>query len=357
MTIGIDARLWNETGVGRYIRQLFLWLPKLDTKNNYVWFFNSKTYDSIEMPYPNWKKVRCDIRWHTFAEQIILPVVFLRENLDLLHFPYFTFPVLYPKKFVITIHDLIYDHYKTGKGSTLPLPLFWLKKLGYIVVNLISIRRALAIFTLSNDAKIEIIDHYRANPAKVHPIYESGEFENIKITTTSEMKKLQPYVLYVGNAHPHKNVENLIKAAEIGKFHLVLVGNDPFFYPRLPKSKSVTLIGHVDNSQIAGWFKNALCLVSASQMEGFGIPPLEAMGIGCPVILSNIPVFHEINADAAVYFDQNNPQNMAEVILETLANKKKLQDMIKKGYQRVKMFSWEKMVIQTHQIYENCLGL
>ncbi len=351
MRIGIDARLWNETGVGRYIRMLFKYLPK---DQELVWFFGQKEFQTIEMP-KNWKKVRCDIHWHTLAEQLVLPFIFLRENLDLLHFPYFTFPILYPKKFVITIHDLIYDHYKTGKGSTLPLPFFWIKKLGYILVNIVSIRRAQAIFTLSNDAKNEIVTHYKANPNKVHAIYESGVLEDISQPGSALTKK--PYLLYVGNAHPHKNVENLIKAVEILKKKLVLVGSDKFFYSRLPKSKYVEIVGQVPNSQIADWYRHAAAFVSASKMEGFGIPPLEAMSVGCPVILSDIPVFHEINGNAAVYFDQNNPQDMAKVILNTLSDKKLLADMVKKGYQQAAKYSWGRMVKETAKVYESCLGL
>ncbi|MBI3558795.1 glycosyltransferase family 4 protein [Candidatus Gottesmanbacteria bacterium] len=161
----------------------------------------------------------------------------------------------------------------------------------------------------------------------------------------------EPYLLYVGNAHPHKNVENLIKAAEILKMKLVLVGNDEFFYPRLPKSKYVEVVGSVPNSQITDWYRHAVALVTASKMEGFGIPPLEAMSVGCPAIVSNIPVFHEVYADAAVYFNQNDPQNIAKVIFETLADKKLIKRMIKKGYRQAAKYSWQKMVKETYKVY------
>lgn len=161
----------------------------------------------------------------------------------------------------------------------------------------------------------------------------------------------EPYLLYVGNAHPHKNVENLIKAAEILKLKLVLVGNDEFFYPRLPKSKYVEVVGSVPNSQIAHWYRHATALVTASKMEGFGIPPLEAMSVGCPAIVSDIPVFHEVYGDAAVYFNQNDPQNIAEVIKKTISNKKLLSEMIKKGHSQAAKYSWQKMVKETYKIY------
>jgi len=394
MKIGIDGRLWNETGVGRYVRMLFKYLPELDTENEYVWFLGEKEFNSLEMPSPKWCKVKTNIHWHTFAEQIFLPFIFLKENLDLLHFPYFTFPILYPKKFVVTIHDLIFDHYKTGKTSTLPPWFYAVKKLGYHLVNWISVFRAEKIFTLSNDAKNELIDHYRADPNKVVVTYEAGTLEDTKVKS-DRPKQFQPYILYVGNAHPHKNVESLIKAIEIlntkshsgkrsasrisnslsdsgpmkiskdfqGKpgqndvLKLVLVGYDRFFYPRLPKSKYVQVIGEVPNSEIAAWYKYAAAFVTASKMEGFGIPPLEAMTMGCPVILSDIPIFHEINGDAAIYFDPNDPKDIAKTIKETLADKALLKNLVARGYEQAAKYSWKKCVIQTEKIYENCLSL
>ncbi len=347
MRIGIDARLWNETGVGRYVRSLFRYLPH---EQEIVWFLSKNEFESLEMPSPNWRKVLADVHWHSLSEQLILPLIFLRENLDLLHFPYFSFPILYPKRFVVTIHDLIFDHHKTGKWSTLPSWLYVIKKFGYHVVNWVSVFRAEKIFTLSNDAKNELMSHYRADFQKVIVTYEAGTLEDTKVKS-DRPKEFQPYILYVGNAHPHKNVPALIKAAEILKMRLILLGNDSFFYPRLPKSKYVEVLGFVPNDEIAAWYKYAAALVTASKMEGFGIPPLEAMTMGCPVILSDIPVFHEINGDAAVYFNPNDPSDIAKVIKATLADKKLLKTLVERGYKQAAKYSWQKCVAETYKVY------
>lgn len=339
--------MWNETGVGRYVRALYRYLPH---DQEFVWFLNSPTFESLEMP-PKWKKVKCNVHWHTFAEQIKMPVLFYRENLDLLHVPYVNFPMLYLKKTFSTIHDLIPDHYRTGRVSTLPWWFFAIKKLGYHFLIWLATKRSQKIFTLSNDAKNEIVDHYRPDPEKVVFTYESGGIENAVLKTTEQMKRLKPYILYVGNAHPHKNVENLIKAAEILKIKLVIVGYDTFFQKRLPKSKYVKIIGEVPNTEIVGWYKNAQCFVSASKMEGFGIPPLEAMSVGCPVILSDIPVFHEINGNAAEYFDHTDPAKIASKIEQILADKKRIKQMIELGYKQAAKYSWKRMVEETYKTY------
>ncbi len=370
MRIGIDARLWNETGVGRYIRSLFKELSFLDKVNHYVWFFRKKEFEEINLPNPKWKKVISDLRWHTLSEQIFLPFIFSKENLDLLHVPYFSVPILYPKKFVITIHDLIFDHYKTGRATTLPPLLYFLKKIGYLLVNHISLKRAEKIFTLSQTSKREIIDHYHIDPSKIIVTYESGSLEGNKTdfenNNFKSIKELQPYILYVGNAHPHKNVESLIKAMEYlnkldKNLKLVLIGSDKFFYPRLseiiqrsPYHKSIVLIGEVPNKDLRIWYHFASALVSASKMEGFGIPPLEAMSMSCPVIVSDIPVFHEIYQDAAVYFDQNKPQNIAETIIKNLKNKELLKEKVQKGLSLSSSYSWQKMAKKTLEVYNTC---
>lgn len=370
MRIGIDARLWNETGVGRYIRSLFYYLAEVDSENEYVWFFGKKEFETIELPSKKWQKVETNIHWHTLAEQLILPWIFYKKKLDLLHFPYFSFPILYPKRFVVTIHDLIFDHYKTGKASTLPWWFYSIKKVGYHFVLWTSVKRAVKILTLSKDAKNEIVDHYHADPNKIVVTYESGKLEDHRTDFAGkafdQMRKLQPYILYVGNAHPHKNVEMLIlamqKLRQKRDLRLVLVGSDAFFYPKLIEfirlknaQDYVTIIGSVPNDAIAGWYHFAKCLVTASKMEGFGIPPLEAMSVGCPVLVSDIPVFHEVYGDAAVYFDHTNANDIAEVIDTTLSNKILLKSLVEKGYAKANTYSWRKTVVATAAVYKRSL--
>lgn len=174
MRIGIDARLWNETGVGRYIRALFRYLPK---DQEFVWFLGQREYDTLETP-EKWKKVLATPHWHTINEQIVMPFLYYKEGLDLLHVPYVNFPVLYFGKTISTIHDLIPDHYRTGRATTLPFWFYPIKKFGYHFLVWVATVRAKKILTLSNDSKSEIINHYSADPDKINVIYEAGTLEN-----------------------------------------------------------------------------------------------------------------------------------------------------------------------------------
>src|SRR5688500_2177969 len=132
MKIGIDARLWSQTGVGRYIRNLVTNLQEIDTKNEYVLFVQKQDLESIRYKVSSNKYtlVPTDINWHSVKEQVAFPYLLYKQDLDLMHFPYFSLPILYNRPFVITLHDLIIHHFSTGKASTLPVPLYKLKHLG-----------------------------------------------------------------------------------------------------------------------------------------------------------------------------------------------------------------------------------
>lgn len=173
MKIGIDARLWDQTGVGRYIQQLVANLAEIDKKNQYILFL-TKEHRDLPLPGPTWEKRLVDIRWHSLKEQILLPYILWKEHLDLVHFPYFSLPIFYPGKFVITIHDLILDHFGTGQASTLPLFLYKIKRLGYKLVTWVAIRRAAKIITVSETTKQEIVNHYKVDPEKVVVTYEAA---------------------------------------------------------------------------------------------------------------------------------------------------------------------------------------
>lgn len=171
MRIGIDCRLWNESGVGRYTRNLIKNLKDIDRENEYVLFVLLK--DQKEILKQSMKQVQdrvqndkfniviSDIRWHTIEEQLRLTAILNKEGLDLVHFPYVSVPIFYNKPFVVTIHDLILHHFPTGEASILPLPLYYLKHLAYKYVIKHAAQKAEKIITVSKATKDEIIEHLR----------------------------------------------------------------------------------------------------------------------------------------------------------------------------------------------------
>lgn len=376
MRIGIDARLWDETGVGRYIRNLVWQLQELDQKNEYV-LFVSKGFKIEDAGLKNtkWKIIQTDIRWHSLREQIEFPKVLEKENLDLVHFPYFSVPIGYNHPFVITIHDLIINHFPTGKASTLPSPIYYLKLLGYKFVIKKAAQKALRVITVSEATKNEIIKHLRVSDNKIEVTYE-GVGKSVasskhlvagknNITTNYQLQTTN-YFLYVGNAYPHKNLERLCDAFawvlnDYPDIKLVFVGKKNYFYSRLEEKvkkmkldKNIIFTGSVSDEELFSFYKNAEALILPSLMEGFGLPGLEAMQAGCLVLASDIPVFKEIYQDAAFYFDPLEVEAMHATILKVLQNKKEFALFIEKGKKQITKFSWEKMADKTLKIYESC---
>ena len=170
MRIGIDARLINETGVGRYIRNLLTELAKIDRTNTYVVFVRKAA--DFEPPNGRWIRRVADIRWHTIAEQIRMPAIFSKEHLDLLHVPYFNVPLFYFGRFIVTIHDLTILHFDTGKATTLPYIIYKMKRLFYYLVLMKAMHWSEKIIAVSHATRKEILDHFDVLPEHVEVIYE-----------------------------------------------------------------------------------------------------------------------------------------------------------------------------------------
>ena len=366
MKIGIDVRLWSQTGVGRYIRNLVLSLQEIDKKNEYTLFVRSEDEADIKSKITGakWKIVKADIKWHSLSEQIIFPAILKKENLNLVHFPYFSVPIFYNKPYVLTIHDLIIDHFPTGKASTLLLPFYYFKILFYKLVIRVASRKARKIISPSIATKDEISDHLKIKKEKIIVTYE-GVDDELKIENSKfKTEKYDNYFLYVGNAYPHKNLENLILAFEkLSKENLevklILVGKEDYFYKKLREiiinknlEKRIIFFGKAKDSELFDLYKHAKALVSASLMEGFGLPVLEAMSQKCLVVCSDIPSFREVANDTAIYF---NPGNADEIYnaLKKADLKQYDTKVIEKAYNRSLAFSWEKAARDTLKVYES----
>jgi len=172
MKIGIDARLIDETGVGRYIRNLITELGKIDRGNSYVVFLRKKSFDSCSLPNARWEARLADVRWHSVAEQLFMPAIFSREHLDLLHVPYFNVPLFYFGKFIVTIHDLTILHFDTGKATTLPYVLYKIKRIFYYLILLKALHWSEKIIAVSGNTKREILEHFDVLPEHIDVIYE-----------------------------------------------------------------------------------------------------------------------------------------------------------------------------------------
>jgi len=371
MRIGIDARFYGPKGkgLGRYTQKLIENLEKIDSENEYMIFLRKENWNEYEPAAPNFNKVLSDYRWYTLAEQIFMPFKIYQQKVDLMHFPHFNVPIFYFGNFVVTIHDLILRHFKTSKASTLGIISYQLKHWAYRIIIWLAIKRAKKIITVSNFVKDDITGVFKINTEKISVTYEGTpqKISNFQfpISNLNKYGMTKPYLLYVGNAYPHKNLEKLIGAfgaliSSNKDLKLVLVGEMDYFYQRLKKyvmekfpqmANKVIFTDFVSDEELAVLYGNSAIYVFPSLCEGFGLPPLEAMAHGVPVVSSKSTCLPEVLGEAALYFDATSPQDMAEKINKVLSDKSSRQKLITAGYEQIKKYSWQKMAEEILKIY------
>lgn len=379
MRIGIDARFYGTVGkgLGRYTERLVSELEKIDTINQYFIFLCPDNFDEYTPQGKNFSKVLSRSRWYSFSEQCIFPWLLLKYRLDFVHFPHFNVPLLYRKKFLMTLHDLILFHHPTERGSTRQAYVYWVKFVLYRLVLSSALKRAKRIITVSEFTRKDIIHNYPRVEEKIVVTKESAEsfchYQNVsesqekmdEILMKNVQKKgensaiLKPYYLYVGNAYPHKNLEIFLTiATHFPERTFVLVGKEDYFYQRLEalsKERSIANIvfaGYVSDTDLALLYRYALGYIFPSFYEGFGLPPLEAMLYGSPVIASNRGSLPEILGDAALYFDPHSYDELKSQIQKIESDETLRKALIEKGYQQVQKYSWKKMAKETHTVYK-----
>ncbi len=358
LKIGIDARFYGprQKGLGRYVEKLIQELERVDNENQYVVFLRRENWDEYQPKNPNFKKVLSDTKWYGFKEQIFLPIKIWQNKVDLVHFPHFNVPLFCPVPFVVTIHDLILKRFPTKRASTLHPFFYWLKKTAYHLVINSAVKRAKKIIAVSNYTKKDILDYFKVNPEKIDVIYE-GAPESVSNLQKRPEGISKPYLLYVGNAYPHKNLEKLILAfKELKKekdLQLVLVGELDYFYNRLEKEKDIILTDFVSDEELTSLYQNASLYIFPSLCEGFGLPPLEAIAHNLPVISSSATCLPEILGDAVIYFNPENPEEIAGKIKQVLEDKKLQKKMISLGKEKIKEYSWQRMGKEMMGVYSS----
>lgn len=224
MRIGIDARFYGPVGkgLGRYTQEVVDNIIKISSADNstifdYVIFLSPENYDEFVSDATNVKKVKIDISWYGFKEQILFPFYIWKEHLDLMHFPHFNVPILTPVKFIVTIHDLILTHFPTVRATTLSPLKYKFKNFAYHLVILNAISRSRRIIAVSNFTKDDLIKQFKVKPDKISVTYEgvanlakgrdSLFVARLDSQETLELYHIpQKFLLYVGNAYPHKNL-------------------------------------------------------------------------------------------------------------------------------------------------------
>ena len=353
------------TGIGRYTYELIHNLAKLDSEHEYVIFLRKEAYESFELPNSRFKKVLADFSHYSFGEQFGFLKVLNKEKLDLMHFTHFNAPLFYRRPFVVTIHDLTLSFFP-GKKMATPF-----HRLAYYIVVRTVIRRSKSIIAVSNNTKKDIIRLFKISDSKINVVYNGVNTEFLTMKSddfkgiTDKFSINGQFFLYTGVWRSHKNVVGMIKAFSIfnkqfeNKYHLVITGrNNPIYHeiPDLIKElsleKYVHLVGLVLEEDLVSLYKNAISYVFPSFYEGFGIPPLEAMQCGIPVIASNVSAIPEVcGEENALFFDPYNIDDIVNKMGKIVSDDDIRNKLIENGLKRVGDFSWKKMVSSILKIY------
>src|SRR3989344_3003394 len=339
--IVIDARMYGleHSGVGRYILNLVKELQKIDTDNTYVLLLRKKYFNELTDLAENWEKKEVDIQYYTVKEQVFLPGIISRLKPDLVHFPHFNIPVFWEGKFVVTIHDMTM-HKQRRDATTLPLPLYLVKRIPYKYTFRKAVTKSEKIITPSETVKAEIVDYYKVSPDKITVTYEGFEPDYpVDRASSREMEILaknnlvnKDYFFYVGNAYPHKNLNRVVEAiVDINRNKgvsvlFVIGGVKDSFVERLGKfikkqnaNEFIRLQGFIPDDELRIIYKHSLGFVYPSLSEGFGLQGLEAISSGTVLLASNIPIFREIYDTHAFYFNPVDVSSISSTLYSVLS--------------------------------------
>ncbi len=362
--IVIDARI-RRASTGRYVDRLVEHLQVIDHDNRYTiltlpddpWQPTAQNFGKVNMPYAQFSFNPIDqIR---FAKQLH------QLSPDLVHFPMNQQPLLYNGTIITSVMDLTMLRF-TRPGKTL-IPIFWLKMLGYRFLFWHSIKKSKALITISEFVKNDLEEHYPRVKGKVTVTHCASE-PPLADVAKQPTKIIEPFIMHVGSPFPHKNIERLISAFEKlatdnPKLGLILAGKKEYYFEQLqkqidasPVKDKIRVTGYIDDAELKWLYQNAEAYVLPSLSEGFGLPGLEAMVHGCPLVSSNATCLPEVYGDAAVYFDPLDVDDMAQKIQEVLSDDQLRKELIKKGYAQAKKYSWHRMAEQTLEVYKEVLG-
>ncbi|HKC57375.1 MAG TPA: glycosyltransferase family 1 protein [Vicinamibacterales bacterium] len=365
MRIAIDARKLHDFGIGTYIRNLLRHLSRIDRANEYVLLCHEPDMGVAATLGPNFRAVLERARNYSVAEQVHVPWVLMREKPAVYHAPHYVLPFAVRCRSVVTIHDcihLMFPQYLPNRAAhAYARGAMWS-----------AARRSDRILTVSEASKRDILHFFNVPPEKISVVYnaiderfwiEPPEEEVERVRERFQLH--QRFVLYVGGIKPHKNLVRLIEAfaelrkGEFEELKLLIIGDEISKAPALRRAvhihklhKHVRFLGFLPDETLAALYRLAAVFVFPSLYEGFGLPPLEAMASGTPVVTSNVSSLPEVAGDAAMLVDPYDVASIVAGMRRVLSDPALADEMRRKGLIRARDFSWERSVARTHDIYQ-----
>ncbi len=363
MKIVIDCR-WifpQISGIGCYTKNLIRGLAAVDKENEYF-LISGRCPDA-----DNFRSLPVAYGLYSLANQVKLPRLLKELRADVFHSPNFMIPLRVPRttKVVITIHDMIPWKFPQYTPKAKKTRWQWLFRLIF--------RRAAAradkIISVSQNTARDIKDCLSVPVNKIEVVHNGIE-ERFFQAKAGERGLERSYILFIGRADPYKNLIGLLKAYAVlvRKYtvgnKLVVVGQPDDRYPeanywvaKLGLEQRVIFYGYAAVEKLVEIYANAAVFVLPSFYEGFGLPPVEAMAVGVPVIVSNTPALAEVAGDCALQVDPQDTEGMAEAIYKVISDRELSAELVARGKEQAKKFTIETMAKDTLEVYKRCVLL
>jgi glycosyltransferase involved in cell wall biosynthesis len=371
-SIGIDYTPAYEQGggIGRYVRELIAALAKLDNQTDYHLFVAGATRDKLPDPPASnfaWRPSRISPLWYArlwHRAQLPIPIETIIGKVNLYHATDFVLPPTLPQtRTLLTVHDLSFERVPDAASPSLKT---YLKA---VVPR--SVRRAHHILADSTATKSDLVELYNTPPDKITVLFSGVEarFQRVSEAAARQAARQKyrlpsiPFIFSVGTVQPRKNYGRLIEAlARLRQhghdFDLVIAGGrgwleDPIYKTLLVTgmTEHVHFIGFTDDEDLPALYSEAACVAIPSLYEGFGIPVLEAMACGTPVVTSNTSSLPEVAGDAALLITPTNLDELTDALERLLTDSTLRDDLIRRGLERAQQFTWDKAAQQLQQIY------
>ncbi len=363
--MAIDARKLHDFGIGTYIRNLLRQLARIDRDTEYVLLCRQTDLEVAAQLGPNFRAVLEPSPNYSLREQLHVPWVLRRERPDVYHAPHYVLPAGVRCRSVVTIHDCIH----------LMFPQYLPNKAAYAYARAsmwAAARRSDCILTVSEASKRDILHFFDVPPEKIVVVYNAID-DHFWLTPPAEdvarvRERYQldhEFVLYVGNIKPHKNLVRLIEAfAEFRKtgfeaVKLLIIGDEISKLPALRRAvhrhklhKHVRFLGYLPDRTLAILYRLAAVFVFPSLYEGFGLPPLEAMASGTPVVTSNVSSLPEVSGDAAILVDPYDVDSIVDGLRRVVGDRAVAADLRRRGLARARAFASERSVETTRPLYQ-----
>jgi glycosyltransferase involved in cell wall biosynthesis len=370
LRIVLDARRVADFGIGTYIRNLVRSLARLDNKNQYTLITPAPAVPEFADLPSNFEIAVYDKKSKPGFAQLGFTLYLRRFSADLFHIPLNAVPMWMPKPYLVTIHDMSTLLFSNQKGYRNNLRLFYLRR---------GLARADRVLAVSSATRRDVEAVLQIPASRIQVVYNAPDptFSQYSAQSAAEIQRVldryrihYPFLLYVGRTNPQKNIPRLVEAfavlrgelreeARYRDLRLIIIGDEIARHPALRHAviqsrveDSVRFLGFVPIETLRAFYQAASAFVFPSLYEGFGLPPLEAMACGTPVVCSHVSSLPEVVGDAALIVNPENVFDIARGMREVLLNDALRSGLIERGLEQARQFSWERTAAQVLQNYE-----